>query len=150
MHVWEISATTKRGVAAGAAGAGSQNVAVFHILDFHREQLELGVRATRQLTRAVTDHLKHVVGPEALVSIRQESGTFVVVLPGERDEAERMVADMAQGLESEPLLLRGQDEPTPVSLACAIVTFSPTAPPIAAPIPLSTSFEATPTPAIAG
>ena len=150
LHVWEISTTTKRGVAAGANGASHQNVAVFHIVDFHREQLELGVRAARKLTRAVADQLKQVVGPEALVSIRRESGTFVVVLPGGRDEAERMAAELAHGLESLPLLLRGQDEPTPVSLACAIVTFSPTAPPVAAPILIPTTFEHAPTPAIAG
>jgi poly-beta-1,6-N-acetyl-D-glucosamine synthase len=150
LHVWEISTTTKREVAAGAAGATKQNVAVFHILDFHREQLELGVRAARQLTRVVADQLKQVVGPKALVSVRWESGTFIVVLPGERDEAERMAAELAQELESVPLLLRGQDEPTPVSLACAIVTFSPTAPPLAASIPISTTFEPAPAPAIAG
>jgi biofilm PGA synthesis N-glycosyltransferase PgaC len=150
LHVWEISTTTKRGVAAGAAGATKQNVAVFHILNFHREQLELGVRATRQLTRVVADQLKQVVGPKALVSVRYESGTFIVVLPGERDEAERMASELARELESVPLLLRGQDEPTPVSLACAIVTFSPTAPPLAASIPISTTFEPARTPAIAG
>src|SRR4029077_4791612 len=68
LHVWEMCTTTKLGVAAGAAGAGQQNVVVFNILDFHREQLELGVRAVRQLTRRVADHLKQAAGAEALVS----------------------------------------------------------------------------------
>jgi glycosyltransferase involved in cell wall biosynthesis len=149
LHVWEISTTTKRGVAAGAAGAGHQNVAVFNILDFHREQLDLGVRAGRQLTRRVADHLKKAVGPEAIVSI-QKSGTFFLMLPGEREEAERTVAQLAQGLESIPLLLRGHAEPTRVSIACAIITFSSTAPPVAASIPISAIFDPPRAAAIAG
>jgi glycosyltransferase involved in cell wall biosynthesis len=140
LHVWEISTTTKREVAAGAAGAGHQNVAVFNILDFHREQLELGVRAVRQLTRKVADHLRQAVGPDAMVSV-QESGTFFLMLSGERDEAERTVAQLAQQLESTPVLLRGQADPTRVSLACAIITFSPTAPPLAEPIPTPTVLD---------
>jgi hypothetical protein len=139
LHIWEISTTTKLGVAAGAAGAGQQNVAVFSILDFHREQLELGVRAVRQLTRRVADHLKQAAGPEALVSM-QENGTFFLMLRGEREEAEQLVAALVARLESLPLQLRGRAEPTRVSIACAIVTFSPTAPPVAESIPTPTIF----------
>jgi poly-beta-1,6-N-acetyl-D-glucosamine synthase len=149
LHVWEISTTTKRGVAAGAAGSGPQNIAVFNILDFHREQLELGVRAARQLTRAVADNLKEAVGREAIVSI-QESGTFFLMLRGERDEAERTVAELAQRLESLPLALRGQAEPTRVSLACAIITFSPTAPPVTGSIPITPILDPARAAAIAG
>jgi poly-beta-1,6-N-acetyl-D-glucosamine synthase len=148
LHVWEISTTTKREIAAGAAG-GHQNVVVFNILDFHREQLELGVRAVRQLTRRVADHLKEAAGPRAIVSI-QESGTFFLMLPGERDEAERTVAALMQQLEAMQLQLRGQAEPTRVSLACAIVTFSPSAPPIAESVPIPTNFERAPAAAVAG
>jgi poly-beta-1,6-N-acetyl-D-glucosamine synthase len=153
LHVWEISATTKRGVAAGAAGAGYQNVAVLNILDFHREQLELGVRAVRQLTRRVTEHMKEAVGHDALLSAK-ESGTFFLLLPGERDDVERTVAELALRLESEPLRLRGHAEPTRVSLACAIITFSPTAPPIAESLAIPATFDAAAaaiaTPAVAG
>jgi hypothetical protein len=154
LHVWEISTTTKRGVAAGAAGAGYQNVAVLNILDFHREQLELGVRAVRQLTRRVTEHMKKAVGPDALLAAK-ESGTFFLLLPGERDEVERTVAELAHGLESAPLRLRGQAEPTRVSLGCAIITFSATAPPIAESLAIPATFDpagatAIAAPAVAG
>jgi glycosyltransferase involved in cell wall biosynthesis len=148
LHVWEISTTTKREVAAGAAG-GYHNVAVFNILDFHREQLELGVRAVRQLTRKVAEQLKQAAGPRAMVSI-QESGTFFVMLPGERGEAEQTVARLMQRLESTPVRLRGQAEPTYVSLACAIITFSPTAPPIAELVPVPAALNPAPAAAVAG
>jgi glycosyltransferase involved in cell wall biosynthesis len=141
LHVWEISTTTKRGVAAGAAGAGEHNVAVFTILDLHRERLELGVRAARQLTRRVADNLRRAVGPEAIVTM-QDSGTFFLMLPGERVDAERTVAELVQRLESEPLSLRGQAAPKHVSIACAIVTFSPTAAPRAELMPAPPIFDA--------
>src|SRR5215208_6464718 len=55
-HVWEIAATTKEHVAEGASG--QQNVLVFHIGNFHRQQLQLGAHASRQLTHRVCDHIK--------------------------------------------------------------------------------------------
>ena len=148
-QVWEISTTTKRGIAAGATGTGQQNVVVFNILDFHREQLELGVRGVRQLTRRLAEHLKEGVGPDALVSM-QECGTFFLMLPGEPDEAERTVAELVQKLESVPLQLRGRAQPTRVSIACAIVTFSPSAPPVAASMPVAALLNPGPAAAIAG
>ena len=51
-HVWEISATTKRDIAAGADGQGQQNVLVFHIADFQHRQLELGAHASRLVDAA--------------------------------------------------------------------------------------------------
>jgi hypothetical protein len=80
----------------------------------------------------------------------QQSGTFFLMLPGERDEAERAVAQLMQRLESTPFQLRGQAEATRVSLACAIVTFSPTAPPIAEPVPIPATFDPAPAAAVAG
>jgi hypothetical protein len=73
-----------------------------------------------------------------------------LMLPGERDEAERMVAALVQRLESTPLQLRGQAEPTRVSLACAIITFSPSEPPIAEPVPIPATFDPAPAAAVAG
>jgi GGDEF domain-containing protein len=148
LHVWEVSATTKREVAAGASAAGHQNVAVLHILDFHREQLELGVRAARQLTRTVAEHLKEAVGPQAIVSM-QAGGTFILMLPGERAEAEQTIDELVPRLESIPVHVRGHDEPAQVSLACAIISFSPSAPPVAQSLPISKAFDATPAAAVA-
>jgi hypothetical protein len=53
-------------------------------------------------------------------------------------------------LEAMQLQLRGQAQPTRVSLACAIVTFSPSAPPIAESVPIPTSFDPAPAAAVAG
>ncbi len=70
-HVWAISATTKRGIADRANAHDRQTVAVFHIIDFHRHELELGLQAGRQLARLVVEHVRAEVGPEALVSLQR-------------------------------------------------------------------------------
>ena len=44
-HVWEISDTTKDHIAECANAQAHHTVAVFHIVNFHRKQLELGLRA---------------------------------------------------------------------------------------------------------
>jgi hypothetical protein len=133
-HVWEVSATTKRHIAEGVNAQGQQNVLVFHIVDFHRRQLELGVHATRLLTRRVTEQIKRALGSEATVSIRR-SGTIVALLMGEREAVERAAAELVQRLEASPMSLNGHG-PVSVALACGIIAFPETGPALAGPIPV--------------
>src|SRR5260370_37798152 len=56
--VGEISDTTKDHIADGANGQAHRTVAVFHIVDFHPKQLEMGLHASRHLTRRTADHLQ--------------------------------------------------------------------------------------------
>src|SRR3954452_7775545 len=119
-HVWEMCATTKEHVADGATAQAQQNVLVFHIVDFNRYQLELGVQATRQLTHRVRDHIKQAVGSKAIVSIRR-SGTIVAVVDGDREAAQRTAAEIV-GAAS-------------VTLACGIIAFQDSGPCVAQSIP---------------
>ena len=127
-HVWEMCATTKQHVADGAGG-GQENVLVFHIADFNRRQLELGVQATRQLTQRVRDDVKRAVDRKAIVSIRR-SGTVVALVDGDRESAEQLAAEIV-------------DHST-VGLACGIIAFPPAGPPVAEsiPVPLLTAEPA--------
>jgi biofilm PGA synthesis N-glycosyltransferase PgaC len=120
-HVWEMCATTKEHVADGATAQAQQNVLVFHIVDFNRYQLELGVQATRQLTHRVRDHIKQAVGSKAIVSIRR-SGTIVAVVDGHREAAQRTAAEIV-GAAS-------------VTLACGIIAFQDSGPCVAQSIPV--------------
>src|SRR4051794_37409582 len=120
-HVWAMCETTKLDVAAGANGHGQQNVLVFHIADFNRHQLELGVQATRQLTHRVRDHIKRSAGGAAPVSIRR-SGTIVAVVDGTREAAEQLAAAIVEHFE--------------MPLACGMIAFPQDGPPVAEPIPL--------------
>jgi biofilm PGA synthesis N-glycosyltransferase PgaC len=123
-HVWEIAATTKEHVAEGASGQGQQNVLVFHIGNFHRQQLQLGAHAGRQLTQRVCDQIKRAVGSKATVSIGR-SGTIVALMSGDRDAAERTAAELIEKLEAAPLSLNGHGATAKVKLACAVIAFPP-------------------------
>jgi poly-beta-1,6-N-acetyl-D-glucosamine synthase len=129
-HVWEISVTTKEHVAEGASGQSQQNVLVFHIDNFHRQQLQLGAHAGRQLTQRVCDHIKRAVGSKATVSIGR-SGTIVALMNGDREAAERTAAELIEQLEAAPLSLNGRGGTAKVKLACAVIAFPPEGLPLA-------------------
>jgi len=120
-HVWEMCPTTKLHVAEGSSES-QHNVLVFHISGFHRQQLQLGAHASRQLTQRVRDHIKRAVGSKATVSIGR-SGTIVALVDGDREAAERTAAELVKELEATPLPLNGHGATTTVSLACAIIAF---------------------------
>jgi biofilm PGA synthesis N-glycosyltransferase PgaC len=131
-HVWEMCPTTKLHVAEGSAQS-QQNVLVFHIANFHRQQLQLGAHASRQLTQRVRDHIKRAVGSKATVSIGG-SGTIVALMDGDRDAAERTAAELVKELETTPLPLNGHGGSATVNLACAIIAFPADGLPLAQPI----------------
>jgi poly-beta-1,6-N-acetyl-D-glucosamine synthase len=144
-HVWEIAATTKEHVAEGASG--QQNVLVFHIGNFHRQQLQLGAHASRQLTQRVCDHIKRAVGSKATVSIGR-SGTIVALMNGDRDAAERTAAELIEKVEAAPLSLNGHGATAKVTLACAVVAFPPEGLPLAESIRIPT-LDPEPAPSLA-
>jgi poly-beta-1,6-N-acetyl-D-glucosamine synthase len=133
-HVWEMCPTTKLHVADGSA-QGQQNVLVFQIANFHRQQLQLGAHASRQLTQRVRDHIKRAVGSKATVSIGR-SGTIVALMEGDREAAERAAAELVAELEATPLPLNGHGATTTVSLACGIIAFPAEGLPAAGSLPM--------------
>jgi poly-beta-1,6-N-acetyl-D-glucosamine synthase len=146
-HVWEMCATTKQHVAEGANGYGQQNVLVFHIVDFNRLQLELGVQATRHLTQRVRDHIRRAVGGTAIVSIRR-SGTIVALVDGDREAAEQLAAEIVQHFETTPVSLNGHGGSATVTVACGIIAFPQAGPPVAQSLPVPMLAE--PAAAVAG
>jgi hypothetical protein len=133
-HVWEVCASTKNQIAEGARPETVENVLVFHIVDFHRWQLELGVHASRQLTRRMTSHIKRALGSEAIVSI-QGSGTIVALLPGGRGAAECMADQIVREFDRSPLSLNGHGAVS-ISLACGIIAVPEAGSPIDGSIPV--------------
>jgi GGDEF domain-containing protein len=133
-HVWEVSATTKRHIAEGAPSHAQQTVLVFHIVNFHRHQLELGVHAGRQLTQRVGQHIRRALGSEAMVSV-QQSGTIVALVPGDREAAEHTARELVEGLEETRATVNGRRDIAAITVACGIVAFSAGGPPLARSIP---------------
>jgi hypothetical protein len=134
-HVWEMCATTKDHIAEGANGHGQQNVLVFHVVDFDRQQLEHGVQAARQMTQRVRDHIKRSVAGTAIVSIRR-SGTLVALVDGDREQAERLGAEIVDYFETTPMALNGHGGRIKVSLACGLIAFPQAGPPVAQSLPV--------------
>jgi biofilm PGA synthesis N-glycosyltransferase PgaC len=133
-HVWKTATTTKRHVAEGAGARLEENVLVFHIVDFPRLQLELGVRVSRQIARAVFRHIQEALGSSATVSA-QQNGTIVAIVYGERKKAEGATRSLLQELARSPFLLNGHRDGVPIALACGIVAFTQVGQPLARSIP---------------
>lgn len=133
-HVWETSDTTKRHIVDGANAQSQQTVAVFHIVNFHRQQLEAGLHASRQLTRQVAEQIKRTLGTKAIVSV-QQGGTIIALLPGDREEAERTAHALVRRFEAAWLPLGGHGAAAQVTLACGIIAFPQAGPPLARSIP---------------
>jgi hypothetical protein len=133
-HVWEVCASTKNQIAEAASAQTLENVLVFHVVDFHRWQLELGVHASRQLTRRVKSHIKRALGSEAIVSI-QRGGTIVTLLPGVREAAERMAGQIVQEFETTPVSVNGHGQAS-IRLTCGVIAFPDAGSPLAGSIPV--------------
>ena len=135
-HVWEMCDTTKQHIEDAANARRQQNVAVFHIANFYRLELEFGPHASRQLARRVADRIQQALGPAATVSA-QEAGTAVALLPGDRVAAERAARAVVQLFEATPFGLNGRGMSTQVTLACGIIAFPPFGPALSGPVPVS-------------
>lgn len=134
-HVWEISNTTKAHITEGAKAQTQHNVAVFHIIDFHRQQLEIGPHASRRLTRRVADLMKQALGSTAIITI-QQGGTIIALLPGDREAAEETVRELLQSFGTTPLALRRHGQAAEIALACGMIAFPQAGPPLARSIPI--------------
>jgi hypothetical protein len=79
--------------------------------------------------RRVAQEIRSRVGPSATVS-EQTNGTIIVMLPGDRTEAENTAASVVRELARIPIGNAGRDG-QPVQVACAVVTFPKTGTPLA-------------------
>jgi GGDEF domain-containing protein len=133
-HVWEMCDTTKQQIEDPVNANRQHNVAVYHIVNFHRLELEIGAHASRQLARRVADRIQQALGPAVRVSA-QEAGTAVALLPGDRVAAERAARAVVQLFEATPFALNGRGMSAQVTLACGIIAFPQSGPPRSGPVP---------------
>lgn len=129
-HVWKISGTTKQKITEDAKGPGQYSVAVFHIVNFHRYQIEAGLHASRQLTRVVVGQVKRALGPEATVAA-QQAGTVIALVPGDRDAAERPARELVRQFDEAVTVPLDGCGATRVTLTCGIIAFPQAGPPLA-------------------
>jgi len=129
-HVWEPATTTKRHIAEGVDAEGRHSILAFHIVNFHRHRLELGARSSQQLTHRVARHIERALGSEAIVR-REQNGTIIALLPGDRAETERTASGLVEELDQARFALDHQRDTTTIRLACGIITFSAGGQPLA-------------------
>jgi poly-beta-1,6-N-acetyl-D-glucosamine synthase len=146
-HVWEMCVTTKGYIKDTAHAQRQPNVAVFHIVNFHRLELEIGLHASRQLARRVADRIQQALGTAATVSA-QEAGTAVALLPGDRGTAERAARAIVQLFEATPVAVNGRGTSTPVTLACGIIAFPQFEPPLSGSVTIP-QLDPAPAPSVA-
>jgi hypothetical protein len=103
-------------------------------VNFHRMELEIGLPASRQLVRRVADRIQQALGPTATVSA-QEAGTAVALLPRDRGAAERAARAIVQLFEATPVAHNGRGASIPVTLACGIIAFPQSGPPLSGSVP---------------
>jgi poly-beta-1,6-N-acetyl-D-glucosamine synthase len=139
-HVWAMCPTTKLHIAEDANGDGQQTVLVFHIVDFHRHELEFGAHTGRQLVRRVCRRVKQALGSDAAVSVQGE-GTIVALVPGNRAEAEQRAAELVRRWQDTPLPANGHGPLVPVTLSCAAIAFPRTGEPEVRSIPTLEACE---------
>ncbi|MDQ1429878.1 MAG: poly-beta,6-N-acetyl-D-glucosamine synthase [Actinomycetota bacterium] len=132
-HIWTAVATTKGDIDRGQSAGRTQNVLVFHVVDSAEDRLALGALATRSVLRRAAQDIRARLGSRATVS-EQANGTIIVMLPGDRADAENIARELVRDLAARPLgtARRGGQ---PVQLACAIVTFPETGSPLAGSLP---------------
>jgi hypothetical protein len=135
-HVWEMCPTTKRYITDAANPDNQHNVLVFHIVELHRHELELGLHGARQLTQRLSRQVKDGLGAEAIVSIRRR-GTIVAVMPGERAAAEAKAREVMQRLEAAAVAINGHGAAAVAKLACGIISFRGSATPVVESIELA-------------
>lgn len=122
-HVWETVTTTKQHIAGARDAQGHQSVLVFNIVNFHRHQLELGLSASQQLIRQVTQLIRQGLDAGVLVSA-QRNGTIVAMVSGDREEIERTVGQLISRLEASPVRFNARHDEVAVKVACGIIAFT--------------------------
>lgn len=135
-HVWQMVATTKHAIAEAAQGEAHESVLVFHIVEFHRHELELGSHASQLLVQQVALLIRQALGQKATGRVSVErSGTIIALLPLTRDEAEATAEQLIRQIEATTVRFNGHKEGVAVELACGIVAFMQAGSPLAIALP---------------
>ncbi len=145
-HVWDVCDTTKQQIAEGVNAGTQHNVAVFHIMDFHRQQLEVGLHASRRLSKAVADYIRRELGSTAVIAVPQR-GTVIAVLGGERELAEEAARGLVERFELAPGAAR-LGTAAQITLGYGVIALSAPDPPVARTLTRPTA-DAAPAPSIA-
>lgn len=135
-YLWQISATTKPQITEVAASMAWQSVLVFHIIDFHQYEIELGGRCTQNLVQQMVMRMRQYIGAGGAIA-PERNGTIIVLAQVDRDDAEQLARSIITEVASSAIRVSGRPDGVAVELACGIIAFPQ------AGIALATSVAAT-------
>jgi glycosyltransferase involved in cell wall biosynthesis len=121
-YLWQMAMTTKGQIAGELNAYSHQSVLVFHIVDYHDYELELGVRGAQALTQQITPLLRQSLGPQAIVN-PERNGAIIALAPIDQAEAEQSASRVIETVQSTPLHVNGRHGGVSVRLACGIIAF---------------------------
>lgn len=135
-YLWQISTTTKPQITEVANAKTWQSVLVFHIVNFHQHEIELGGRGVQQVLQHLVMLMRRRIGAEGSVA-QGRNGTLIVSAQLDRDAAEQLGRTLLADIAASPPHVNGRTEGTLIQVACGIIAFPQ------AGIALATSIAAT-------
>jgi hypothetical protein len=121
-YLWQMAMTTKGQIAGELSAYSYQSVLVFHIVDYHDYELELGARGAQALTQQLAPLMRQALGPQVIVN-PERNGAVIALAPIDQEEAERAASRLIETIQSTPLRVNGRSDGVSVRLACGIIAF---------------------------
>lgn len=121
-YLWQMAVTTKAQIAGELNPHTYESVLVFHIVDYHELELELGVRGVQMLVQQLVAPMRQALGPEAIVS-PERFGAIIALLPVDQAEANQAASSLIKAIQATPVRVNGREDAVAVQLACGIIAF---------------------------
>ncbi len=121
-YLWQMAMTTKSQIAGEINAHNHQSVLVFHIVDYHQYELELGVRGAQALVQQLAPLMRQTLGPEATVD-PERNGAIIALMPVDQAEAERAASRLFETVQVTPMRVNGHGDSVTVRLTCGIIAF---------------------------
>jgi biofilm PGA synthesis N-glycosyltransferase PgaC len=121
-HLWQVAMTTKAHIAGEINAHCHQSVLVFHIVDYHHLELELGTRGAQMLEQQLVLPMRQALGPHAIVD-PERNGTIIALIPVDQFEAKQAASHLIETIKTTPVRINGHDDTVAVQLACGIIAF---------------------------
>lgn len=121
-YLWQISTTTKSQITEVASATSWQSVLVFHIVNFHQHEIELGGRGVQQVLQHLIALIRQRLGADGSVA-QGRSGTIIVSVQLDREAAEELGRTLLGDITASAPHVNGRVEETPVEVACGIIAF---------------------------
>lgn len=121
-YLWKISSSTKSQITEATNPTTWQSVLVFHVIDFHQYELELGGRGVQGLLQQIVIRMRQSAGVSAAIS-QERNGTIIVLAPLDRDAAEQLARTLISDTAASPISLSGRPDGISVEVACGIIAF---------------------------